>query len=166
MYNPYDGFNPPKTDRSHNYEQLCCPAFNDAEERRFIAGDPCQNLGTYVMKIETTVEWVHPFTFSEYHKQCSLRRYEHPSYGGVKDKLHGPFIKSNDQVPVVRASSTRSKMKRANLMGSVLHRPHTSSGYLSPQVIMALPATMAIVIMRRKGTSLLPIPLRGRRTCS
>ncbi|KAL3728170.1 hypothetical protein ACJRO7_032857 [Eucalyptus globulus] len=56
IYHHYDGFNPQKTGRSHYSEQPCGPAFDDVEGRRFIAGDLCRNTGTYVMKIETTVQ--------------------------------------------------------------------------------------------------------------
>ncbi|KAI3408235.1 uncharacterized protein J3R85_020409 [Psidium guajava] len=99
---PDDGFDQWKAERSRNSEQLGRPALEESEGRRMIAGDPFQSPGTYVMKVETTVERVHPSVFSEYYRQCSPPRYEHHlSYGGVNNKQHGPSIPSNDRPPVV-----------------------------------------------------------------
>ncbi|XP_030466938.2 uncharacterized protein LOC115685921, partial [Syzygium oleosum] len=101
-HNPHDEFDPWETEGSHNSEQLCRPALDEFEGRRMIAGDPYQNPGTYVMKIETTVERVHPSMFSESYRQRSPPRYEHRrSYGVVNNQRHGPSIPSNDRPPVV-----------------------------------------------------------------
>ncbi|KAK3418457.1 hypothetical protein EUGRSUZ_H04413 [Eucalyptus grandis] len=99
---PYDGFDPWKAERSYyNSEQLCYPPLEECEER-MIAVDPYQNPGTYVMKVKTTVERVHPPMFSEFYGQCSPPWYEHrPSRVVVNNKLHGPSIPSNDWPPLV-----------------------------------------------------------------
>ncbi|KAF8018010.1 hypothetical protein BT93_H3033 [Corymbia citriodora subsp. variegata] len=107
-HNPKDGFDPRKTERSHNFEQLRCPDPDEFEGRRVIAGDPYQNPGTYVMTIETTVERVHPSMFPQYSRQCSPPRYEHPpSYGVVNNKPQRPSISSNDRPPVLEEFFTK-----------------------------------------------------------
>lgn len=100
-HNPQYGFDPQKTEKSHNSEQLCRPALDEFGGRRVIPGDPYQNPGTYVMTIETTVERVHPPVYSEYYKQCSPPRYEHPTSYEAVNKPRGPSISSNDRPPVV-----------------------------------------------------------------
>ncbi|XP_030534952.1 uncharacterized protein LOC115744016 isoform X2 [Rhodamnia argentea] len=121
---PYGGFDPWKAEWSCNSEQLCRPALDESEGRRVIAGDPFQSPGTYVMKVETTVERVHPSMFSEYYRQCSPPRYEHrPRYGGVNNRPHGPLIPSNDRPPVVEEFFN-------NIQNEVSQRP---SGFGAPR---------------------------------
>ncbi|KAF8017907.1 hypothetical protein BT93_H2965 [Corymbia citriodora subsp. variegata] len=101
-YDPYDGFDPWKAERSHNSEQLCYPALDESEGRRTVAVDPYQNPGMYVMKVETTVERVDPPTFSEFYRPCSPLRYDlRPSCVVVNKKLHRPSILGNDRPPTV-----------------------------------------------------------------
>ncbi|KAI3408236.1 uncharacterized protein J3R85_020410 [Psidium guajava] len=121
---PYDGFDPWKGERSRNSEELCRPALDESEGRRVITGGPYQYPGTYVMKVETTVERVHPAMLSEHYRQCSPPRYDHrPCYGEVNNKLHGPSIPSNDQNEVSQPSGLGAPW------GTYQHRIPVSAGY-------------------------------------